>query len=196
MPEFSPNVLALTDDAYDRENASDGRSRFGAYLDQHAHWFNEDGYPLEPGEFAAAAWRLATSPVMSPGYVRIRPDLANVTPHLTDDRALFLRVEVPLRQSVLASRPAGLADWTRERPTPWDTGTWPTLVEPYQLGRPALLTAATLLLPFPHEYLIEPAAKGPGRRLLIEAKDTVHTLIGFLNDCAWIINDLIAGGAR
>ncbi|MFF7634265.1 hypothetical protein ACFZB9_14080 [Kitasatospora sp. NPDC008050] len=190
MPEFSTNTLALTDDAYDRENASNGNSRYGAYLDQHAHWFNEDGHPLEVGEFAIAAWRVATSPVMSPGYVRIRPDLASITPHLTDDRDLFLRVEVPLRQTALVSRPAGLADWTRERPAPWDTGIWLTLVEPYQLGRPALLATAALLLPVPHEDLIEPAATGPGRLLLIEAKDTVHTLLRVLNDCAWIINDL------
>ena len=56
------------DDDYDREYASDGRSRYGAYLRDVAFepWTDSD----RSAEWAAFAWRRATGPVMSPGYVR------------------------------------------------------------------------------------------------------------------------------
>jgi hypothetical protein len=68
------------DDRYDREYASDGVSRYGAYVRQsssiaeccHGTW---DDARLRQVRFAAAAWETATTPVMSPGYVRRHPQL-------------------------------------------------------------------------------------------------------------------------
>jgi hypothetical protein len=56
---------------YDREHASDGISRFGAYLRDAAFdpWTDED----RAVEWAVFAWEQATGPVMSPGYVRYDP---------------------------------------------------------------------------------------------------------------------------
>jgi len=56
---------------YDREHASDGVSRYGAYLRDAAFepWTDHD----QAVEWAAFAWRRATGPVMSPGYVRYHP---------------------------------------------------------------------------------------------------------------------------
>ena len=56
---------------YDREQASDGISRYGAYLRDAAFepWSDHD----QAVEWAVFAWRRATGPVMSPGYVRCHP---------------------------------------------------------------------------------------------------------------------------
>ena len=56
---------------HDREHASDGISRYGAYLRDAAFepWTDHD----QAVEWAVFAWRRATGPVMSPGYVRYHP---------------------------------------------------------------------------------------------------------------------------
>jgi hypothetical protein len=56
---------------YDREQASDGASRYGAYLRDAPFepWTDSD----RAVEWAVFAWRRATGPVMSPGYVRYHP---------------------------------------------------------------------------------------------------------------------------
>lgn len=71
-------VAFWADDGYDREAASDGRSRLGAYLrrsvgdgELSACWddtFTEADDRAK--EFVAAVWPLACAPVMAPGYVR------------------------------------------------------------------------------------------------------------------------------
>src|SRR5262249_27987381 len=56
------------DGDYDREYASDGISRYGAYLrDATFEPWTDDGQAVE---WAVFAWRRATGPGMSPGYVR------------------------------------------------------------------------------------------------------------------------------
>jgi hypothetical protein len=55
------------DDEYDQERASDGVSRYGAYLRQRAELFRE----IEsPARWAALAFDVGSGPCMSPGYVR------------------------------------------------------------------------------------------------------------------------------
>jgi hypothetical protein len=56
------------DTGYDRDNASDGRSRYGAYIRQGA--FEPQAGSDPAVELAVFAWRQATGPVMVPGYVR------------------------------------------------------------------------------------------------------------------------------
>ena len=68
--------LCWIDTEYDRAYASDGVSRFRAYLVSHAELFEPwrdagaDGITLDPVDFAIAAFACATGPVMAPGYVR------------------------------------------------------------------------------------------------------------------------------
>ena len=68
-------LVCWVDADWDYTNASDGISRYGAYLRGHAEefqsWHGEDldGITTDPGEFAAAAFRVACGPIMSPGYV-------------------------------------------------------------------------------------------------------------------------------
>lgn len=63
-----PSAAFWVDRGYDREQASDGVSRYGAYLRDAAFepWTDHD----RAVEWAVFAWRRATGPVMSPGYVR------------------------------------------------------------------------------------------------------------------------------
>lgn len=88
-PVFEP------DDEYDRICASDGVSRYGAYLDRYAAWFAECGVPTTDAEtFAAAAWRVAVPPVMSPGYVRVHGLAWDTRIHLDDGRRLAVLVDL------------------------------------------------------------------------------------------------------
>jgi hypothetical protein len=68
-------LVCWVDRDHDRAAASDGVSRYGAYLANHAGLFDPwgeapDGITRDPVEFAIAAFRIATGPIMSPGYLR------------------------------------------------------------------------------------------------------------------------------
>src|SRR5262249_49859482 len=67
----SASTAFWVDRDYDREYASDGISRYGAYLGDATFepWTDHD----QQVEWAAFTWRRATGPVMSPGYVRYHP---------------------------------------------------------------------------------------------------------------------------
>jgi hypothetical protein len=72
--------VCWVDAAWDYAHASDGVSRYGAYLRGHTKlfepWHGEDtpdGITCDPGEFAVAAFQVACGPIMSPGYVRWHP---------------------------------------------------------------------------------------------------------------------------
>ena len=69
---MSPIPTAFwVDRGYDREHASDGVSRVGAYLrDASCEPWTDDDRAVE---WAVFAWERATGPVMSPGYVRYHP---------------------------------------------------------------------------------------------------------------------------
>lgn len=67
------NPIVSVDDEYDRDNASDGISRFAGYVRQRAHLFVDDWEPLSPVTFAVTVWSIATSPVMTPPYARVSP---------------------------------------------------------------------------------------------------------------------------
>jgi hypothetical protein len=63
------------DDDYDRDYASNRHGRYAAYLVGHSDLFDPwgeapDGVTRDLVEFAVAAFKVATGPIMSPGYVR------------------------------------------------------------------------------------------------------------------------------
>lgn len=91
QPVFEP------DDEYDRICASDGVSRYDAYLDRYAAWFAEGGLPTADAErFAAAAWRIALPPIMSPGYVRVHGLVRDTQVHLDDERCPTVSVDLAM----------------------------------------------------------------------------------------------------
>ncbi|MFD5564980.1 hypothetical protein [Kitasatospora griseola] len=194
MPDFTSSTLAIADDVADRRDASDSHSRFGSYLALNAHRLHDDGQPLSAQDFAFTVWRIATAPVMSPGYVRHRPDLHGIdlVPY-SEDLDVAVRITVPLRHHQLAA-PVDhrLADWQRDV---WATADgFTALAEPRHTGRAALLTTATLLLPVPDHVLIAPTATEPGRKMTSQAKDAVTALVIWANAHAHLVNDLIEAG--
>ncbi|WP_371480547.1 hypothetical protein [Kitasatospora sp. NBC_00315] len=194
MPQFTSQTLALIDDEHDKANASAGSSRFHSYLAVNASRLHEHGAPLTAVDFAHAVWRIATSPVMSPGYVRIRPDLAGVTLVTTgiDYDQVALRIDVALRHRVLARRPAGQPeDWERD---PWSSSNeWAAAIEP-GLHRPALLLTATLLVPLPGHALTAPSVARPGPAMTRQAKQVVRAVAEHANASAHLVAELIGSG--
>ncbi|MFB7620810.1 hypothetical protein [Kitasatospora sp. NPDC056181] len=196
MPQYNPSALVVIDDTTDQERASDGRSRYGAYLAQHADDFHDDGEPLRPVEFAVAAWQTATAPVMSPGYAAVRPDIYPLDVYRDHHGGAQFCAKVGLRHAALANRPAG-------RPLDWQLDSWThagqqwaCLAGPERTDRPAVLVAATVLLPIPDDILIRPTAARSGRTLTREAKAVVAALTEYANQHLTPLVYSLAGGAR
>lgn len=82
------------DDDYDAEYASNGTSRYGAYLHtRHAGLFREGGeLTTDPLRFAAAAWEIASAPIMDPPYVRSHPRVLYTIPEWDDEQRLAMAV--------------------------------------------------------------------------------------------------------
>ncbi|MBP2330616.1 hypothetical protein JOF56_011001 [Kibdelosporangium banguiense] len=88
---FRPN------EHYDRDQASDGLSRYGAYLAQKRGMFRDldNDQPTEDAlEFSAAAWEIAQSPIMSPGYVTVHPRIQSADATWDDEHRLAIAVAV------------------------------------------------------------------------------------------------------
>lgn len=179
---------------YDRERASNGHSRYGEYLRLNASlfrdaWRDEPAPVKDPAEFAVHAWRVATGPIMAPGYARIRPDLHGVTLHRDEnDHSLYAEIRVPLRHHHLhvgqKRLPYTGQDWDAER---YDAP-FPELEEPRATKRPTVLTSAVVRVPG-REWtgLITPSAY-EGRTLTNEAMEAVSVVVQHVNaDAAPIV---------
>jgi hypothetical protein len=100
--QLAPKEKAMTeafwvDHDYDRENASDGVSRYGAYVRDRDFdpWTDQDQHV----ELAVFAWQVATTPVMSPGYVRRHPRIARAALERSDwDGSLIALVDLVMPQ--------------------------------------------------------------------------------------------------
>ncbi|MBY8888048.1 hypothetical protein K7472_24870 [Streptomyces sp. PTM05] len=180
---WTGGVLAVVDDDHDRLYASDRHSRFGAYLRQEAGHLTSPDEPLTAEEFAAVVWRIATEPVMSPGYVRIRPDVRAVVPAWDENgEGLLFDVHVPLPHQALANARAVPARWR-------DWRTEPVFVEPEHrwwaepdADRPALLTTTVIRLPVGDDWgLPEPGELHPGHELTVAAKQSVAAAAAGIN---------------
>jgi hypothetical protein len=97
-------AASWVDQDYDRAHASDGISRYGAYLRDAGFepWTDHD----RAVEWAAFAWRRATGPVMSPGYVRYHP------------RVLAAQLERSGWDGSLAAGVTLVSSWPEELKTP------------------------------------------------------------------------------
>jgi hypothetical protein len=189
---WTDHRLVYVDDRYDRENASNGVSRYGAYLRQNASLFR-DGWTDEPApirtpeEFAVHAWTVATGPIMFPGYVRARPDLHRVTLHRDDDDgSLYVDVHAPLYHSHIGGNtkrfPYAWQDWATE----YDHGgdKYRGRLEPRDNKRPSVLASVVVRVPgryWPH--LVTPTAY-EGRTLVDEAREAVAVVAQLINDDA------------
>jgi hypothetical protein len=122
----SAGPVCWVDADWDRSRASDGISRYGAYLRGHTEAFqpldgpDASGITLDPGEFAAAALRVATGPIMSPGYVRWHPRVLDHTVgHGQDPEPGRLVCQVTLATSLPLRLGAAWWSWTQHLGRDW-----------------------------------------------------------------------------
>jgi hypothetical protein len=189
---MSRDTAFWIDYEYDRHMASDGRSRFAAYVRRAAAtpdwtecWNGTwDDDVVRAVHFASESWRLATTPVMSPGYVRhharIRSARVEVNPW---DASLVAVVEViiPQPRQLAAARNSGDGsmwwDWQQES----RCGEW-LYLEPddQHLSRCRYMLATTKLsFSLPADGL-PPAPDGPGAWIEDAAERAVAALCGEL----------------
>jgi hypothetical protein len=183
-----------TDDAfwidyeYDRQMASDGRSRFASYVRRAVatpEWTEcwdgtWDDEAVRAVRFACETWRVATTPVMSPGYVRRHPRIRSARVEVSPwDASLAASVEIviPQPRQLAAVRDCGDGSmW-------WD---WPqetfsgerVYLEPgdEELSRYRYMLATTkLAFPLPADGL-PPAPDGPGAWIEDAAQRAVTAL--------------------
>lgn len=185
MTEWTPTTLVHIDEEGDRTQASNGYSRYAAYLESHPTDFYDEkpGDPLTAKDFAAAAWRVATPPVLT-GYVVQRPDICSITAAHTEDGDLLFKVEFPLWHGDLPSgrRPGyPWQDWTTEYGIGTRDDKYRQAFEPdIKPGRGAVLATANVLvsaygwdLPAPEHTDV--------RDLLDEAKQAVREIARQVN---------------
>jgi hypothetical protein len=166
-----PSALWV-DEVYDRDNASDRRSRYGAYLRQ-GNCRIADGSE-DPGEFAEWAFTIACSPVMSPGYVRTHCRVQRVDWCCDADRRPALRL------GLVAPLPAGVAavvDGTWRGWTAYGVGETRYWAEPEDNDRPAVCTTVTLLCPIDLTQLPAPVYHAGVYHAGVADLDTAKTAV-------------------
>jgi hypothetical protein len=128
----SPGVHIVIDDVHDLARASDGFSRFGAYLAMRLPAVIDDDPDVltDPVRWAAFAWATATTPVMSPGYLDWNGPIEDIQVCWDEGQLL---VEAVLRTSPPVDLP-GWRGWERDRQG--------NLVEPRYSNRVALAQVA------------------------------------------------------
>jgi hypothetical protein len=180
---------------WDREFASDRVSRYGAYLRGHAElfepWQDEGpgGITTEPGPFAVAAFRVATGPIMSPGYVCWHPRVLGHEVSYGDDpdpRRLVCKVTLATSLPLWLGSP--WRSWTEYMGRDWR--------EPDE-GRHAALASLVLRWPLPVTALPEPDKPiRPGVPNLGDAKASVRALVAAINATAGPVLATLEGGER
>jgi hypothetical protein len=188
-PSMSTDPAAFcVDRGYDREHASDGVSRYGAYLRDAAFepWTDHD----QATEWAAFAWRRATGPVMSPGYVRYHPRvLAAQLERGSRDGSLAAGVSLvsswPEQFKSALVRSVRLGDeesYWQDWPAEYRCGDSICYYEPGEAdvaARPYLLTTVSLRFSVPPAALPEPPASSAAR--LSAGQQAVAVVVAELN---------------
>lgn len=197
--------LVFVDAAFDAQSMNRA-GRYASYLHSRAHQFHEDGAALEPPSFAIMCWQVATSPVMSPGYVQWRRDITTVKLRHTEEWSIVVadvEVRLPWPAEIARGprthdlRTAGWRDWDRE----WfgDLERPPLRFEPRQDDKPALLTTAHLLVPIhvsalpkrqrPEPWLGTRPRYQAGEVDVDDAKHTITTICALVNEQAGPVVD-------
>jgi hypothetical protein len=174
----------------DRQNTSNGVSRYSAYGRRSSMLAESwDGTWDDPqvgqARFAEAAWATATTPVMSPGFVRCHPRVISAA-------VQFNAWDATLNGSVQLVTPwphalASFSDWRRD--VWWQD--WPAETlggvrwrEPYGhelTGHAYLMASAWLLFPLRAPAGVPPAPSGPDDRVEAAAREAVATLVRAMN---------------
>jgi hypothetical protein len=181
------------DSDYDRRHASDGTSRYGAYVRQRqAALFAEcwdgtwDEASTRRALFAAAAWQTGTSPVMAPAYIRQHPRVLSARVEVNGwDQSLAAAVTlaVPWPAPLAGSRDWRNGQWWQD----WQVQHVPGGPDYYrepddrELGRsPFLLSTARLLFPLLADRLPD-APTSQHDQLELAARLAVTALVDAMN---------------
>jgi hypothetical protein len=190
MTSADPHGPFWIDTEYDGEHASDGVSRYGAYLRDSAFepWTDDQAV-----ELAVFAWRRATRPVMAPGYVRYHPRILTAQLERSDwDGSLLAMVDLvtpqpaQLRYLRFDDDRGTWRDWPSETTFTGDRAWYEPGTD--DLSRsPHLLVSASLRFTVPSGQLPQPpvpASVLPGlaaRELVEAARRSVAVLVRELN---------------
>jgi hypothetical protein len=185
-------LVCWIDPDYDRANASDGVSRYGAYVRDHARLFDPwqdapDGVTTDPVEFAIAAFRVATGPIMGPGYVCWHPRVCAYGTERNDfDGRLVVSV------TLATPAPLRLPGWSWRS---WDRDLFgDRFLEPEDRG-PVALTRLELRWPLSPDQLHRPARpRVSGRPNLGDATTAVAVVVGSVNHTAGPVLAVLEAG--
>ena len=175
---------------YDRENASDGVSRFGAYVRQSSMFADSwdgtwDDAQVRQARFAEAAWATATTPVMSPGFVRRHPRVISAAVQVnTWDATLAGSVQLvtPWPHALASSRDWQRDVWWQDWPTETLGGMRWREPDEHELTRHRyLMASAWLAFPLHAPAGLPPAPFGPDDSVEAAAREAVATLVRAMN---------------
>ena len=163
---MSPTAFWV-DRGYDRDSASDGGSRYGAYVRERLGWFTDAGcweWDDSAPRFAAVVWRIATGPVMVPGYVRMHPKILKADVERSEwDGSLLACVDLitPWPHTLERSREWRDGKWWRDWPAEtlggYEAYQWPSGQD--LANNPYLLASASLRFTVPPGQLPRPPAR-------------------------------------
>jgi hypothetical protein len=179
------------DDHYDRLRASDGLSRYGVYLSLNTERFQgwEERSSARSTEFAAAAWEIAQSPVMAPGYVVADPRVLATRTRHDDDHRLAVEVDLVGTIPPAVHRALGYR-WRGWRPD--HLGGWRT---PGDYAIPTVLPLLTVQVPIDANGLPTPTYRDGEVADTAAAKAAVLELCIQVNAAlAPILTALVDGG--
>lgn len=174
---MADNEILVVREAYDRAHASDGESRFGAYLRQHARYFDDDkGLTTDPVEFASAAFAIARTPIMGPPYVGTHPRVVHLDQvwDFNDRCGVSLGFALPTAERVADLLPFDVTGWQRED----GRGRF---YAPERLDRISGYTQLVVRIPFPAELLPAPAYTWMREPDVDVAKRAVRTICNHTN---------------
>ncbi|ALG05774.1 hypothetical protein [Kibdelosporangium phytohabitans] len=162
---------------YDRDEASDGVSRYGAYLAQKRKLFLDfdDCLTADRLAFAAAAWEIAQSPIMSPPYVLAHPRIQSAVPRW--DEEYRLAIEVVVAMPNLWPLPAQY----RYRALGWrEDSVWGGFEDPRDAGRLTVLPSLLVRVPVTAGDVMDPVYES-GIPTVDAARGSVLAMCHLLN---------------
>jgi hypothetical protein len=188
--------VCWVDLAWDRTGASDGVSRYGAYLRGHAElfepWHGEqtpDRITRHPGDFATAAFQVACGPIMSPGYVCWHP-------RVLDFEVGYGENPDPDRLVISLTLGIALPMWLGSPWWSWTTYMGREWSEPDETRHAAL---ASLRLRWPLPVATLPRPRPPtrlGEPNLADARASLRALVAEINATAGPVLARLEGGER
>jgi hypothetical protein len=172
---------------YDQDHASLGnKSRYADLVRARADWFDHAwGTDVAAARMTSTAWRIATAPTATPGYVLYHRRIFDMVVDWTDIGLLIARIELITR------RPEALAafvddaagrrwyDWPQ---TTWDHDPRETPADEEVLATPFVLSSSVLMFHLACE--LPQLGTGPlaGDALVDVATQTVTTVVAAINE--------------